>query len=853
MYRSAAVLFVIFFSISAFSTDSRVERWNYRIDRMKKIQNETLSGKVDKIIVNEITAGEIKSSEEFLNLLERYRKEDGSLKSDTKKYSLAEIEKKVKESSLPAISLYYMSDLYKTAGDIQVIAKISAEISQFAAKKFGSDIKISQAEYASMAEQYILEKGMAEFDSNLSSTTTELLNKIVYELSRTDYNSNEIDINKIIQKQIEGILTAKKFCENTSFNENYLAPVPLWEFISGQYANAEARNRSVWNFVYGGKTPLNSTAGIKDINSAEEEIFSKAKEKISDLLNNTTPGSGAAGNNPYYEIPDVKKLGVTLDEIDSYRKTLMQNVNGSENKDLISKLKGNNTGIAARGIHRIEAQFKSEEMRIDRLKKIKGDIIIYNEELFIASKNHFCTVRDEMYRYAGLSAEFIEALYSAGKTDPQKYIEFHRYRSDRYILYISFSEKLTGNTLNLSASGSEKFHSLYKGTIPKVIASGKDLLKPETIPAEIRKTLSREHLKEYASINADYRTKGSMLITGIRKNYDESVAGFSTAAALKKESLSNSEIQIGQEETDRLFSFAKKCSDSLAAMNYTGTALNRYKEEYSRISDNLKKGNKTAEFTADYFSGTVQEFNPEEIERETATRELLAKEGMEALSGSITLVQYYKRKGFPVKFTPTNEEIIIIKQNFTKFPEVVVSSWKMNGKNFRQIDINVTAELKKLQNKNAWNNKVNDTPKEVMSIDETEINVSFNPPAGWKKIPDLENDHFKKIIFESPDMKGTIEITSICDDENNLQVLAGQWPERWGFSMTEKNWGKKNNSDYIKSTAKNRYDRIMESYMIAKDGHVIILSGKTTGDMYRQLNRTLADIFRNLEISESSI
>jgi hypothetical protein len=69
--------------------------------------------------------------------------------------------------------------------------------------------------------------------------------------------------------------------------------------------------------------------------------------------------------------------------------------------------------------------------------------------------------------------------------------------------------------------------------------------------------------------------------------------------------------------------------------------------------------------------------------------------------------------------------------------------------------------------------------------------------------------------------------------------------------MTEKNWGKKNDSDYIKTVAKNRYDGIMESYIMAKNGYVIILSGKTTGDMYRQMNRTLAEIFRNMEISGS--
>jgi len=255
----------------------------------------------------------------------------------------------------------------------------------------------------------------------------------------------------------------------------------------------------------------------------------------------------------------------------------------------------------------------------------------------------------------------------------------------------------------------------------------------------------------------------------------------------------------------------------------------------------------------DSFFASVPGFSAETIDREIATRELLAKEGMETLSGSIAIVQYYKRKGYPVKFTPSTEEINSMKRTFIKSPEITVSSWRMNGKNFRQVDTNVAAELKKLVIKNAWNNNRKDSSPEVLKIYDTGDNISFTPPSGWKKIPESGNSIIPKISFESPDMKGRIEVTSICESECNLQNLAGAWPEKSGFSMIEKIWGKKDNSDYIKSTAKNSYDGVMESYMMAKKGYVIILSGRTTGDRYRNLSRTLNEIFTKLEIIESSI
>ncbi len=850
MYRSAAALLILFFSITASAVDSRVERWNTRIDNMKKIQKETAEGMFDRVILNEITGSEIKSSEEFISILNRYKREDGSLKSETKKYSIPEIEIKVKAISSPAISLYFMSDTYKKLNDRQLKENIIGNITSYASEKYNSPVIFTPTEKNEMAEQYILEKAIAECDTVINTATTGLISKVQYELSRSDYNSNETDFGRMVQKLTDGMLAERKFSDYSGFNADYISNVPQWKYFIQRQGNIEARNRALVDFVKAGGGEMENSARVKDVNTAENAIFTKARSRLYHLLKNTTPGSGAAGVNPYYEIPDLNKLSVSIDEIDRYRKTLINNINGNENADFIKKIKNNNTGIAARGINRIEAQFKSEEMRIERLKKIKGDTIIYNEEIFKASGNHFNLIRDELYRYAGLSADFIEALYSAGKTDPAKYIEFHKYRIERYIFYISFSEKLTANTITLSESGTSVISSFYKGTIPAVLNYGRDLLKPTAIPAEVRETLNREYLKNYADINADFRTKGSLLLKSIRKNYDESIAGFTRAAALNKESILNSEIQIGQDETDRLFNFAKKCSVTIESMNYTESAFNSYRDEYIKISEDLKKGDKPAGFSGadsvDSLLKVIKGFNAEKIEVETATREILAKEGLASLSGSITLVQYYKRKGIPIKFSPTVEEITLMKQIFSRSPEIIVSSWKMNGKNFRQIDVNVTAELKKLMNKNAWNRRGESLPLLILSVNETEIDVLFSPPSGWKK--NTDNGNNRKISFTSPDMKGFIEVTSINKDKQNLQDFVSAWPERHGFSIIEKNWGKKDNSDYIRVTSKNSYDGIMESYMISKNDHVIILSGKTTGEMHRYLNIILAEIFRNLEI-----
>jgi hypothetical protein len=62
---------------------------------------------------------------------------------------------------------------------------------------------------------------------------------------------------------------------------------------------------------------------------------------------------------------------------------------------------------------------------------------------------------------------------------------------------------------------------------------------------------------------------------------------------------------------------------------------------------------------------------------------MLLREGTESLSGAISLMQYYSRRGFTLKYNYISEDIKTIKEKFSLTPETAVASWKMNGKNFQ--------------------------------------------------------------------------------------------------------------------------------------------------------------------------
>lgn len=852
MYKQFAVCLISLVCISASGVDSRVERWNLRIDRLKKIQAEADKGMLDRQLLHELTASGIKSSEEFLELLARYKGEDGSLKSDSRKYTVSEIENRVKAVCGPSVSLYYLSELFRASSDNAIKQKITGDINSFIIKKYGNSIKLSNDESDDIAMEYIFEKGITDFSSIFESIRSDILSNTEYELSRRDYNSNDTDIVKLILKHTEESVVNGKLSEKIAFDEKYLQSVPQWRFFEDRVLKNEEREKAVMDFFrtkFGKETAAINGA---DILKAEKEIFGKERDRIFTQLQNPISSGGVTGGNPLYEIPDIKKLGTAIDDIDRYRKNLINNVQGSEDPEYIKKLKSNNTGIALRAVSRLEAQYRSEEARIERLKKLRGNVIIYNEEVFRSSKNHFYNTAEEVNKYAALSADFIGALYTSGKTDPAKYTELHGYRCDRYLKYIAFAERLTADMSTLPEYSTPKIQSLYRGTVPRILHAVKIFLKPDPIPAGIRESMNRDRIRDIASINSDYRTGGTLLASSIRKNYDGTCAGILRLSSIKKASVLDSEGKIGQQEVDMLYAFAAKCSEAISSMKYTETALKKYTDEFNRISDGLKRnGTKGSSTVIEPLYSMIKDFNPEQVETETATREIIAKEGMEALSGSLSLIQYYRRKGVVIKIIPSDDDIKSMKRIFTESPEVSVSSWKMNGKNFRRIDANITAELKKIQEKNAWVKPPDSNNTVSLVIEKTGMNVIFNPPAGWKKIYPDQSDGIQKLMFESPDMRGHIELTAITSSDSNIQTLAGSWPEKSGFSMIKKVPGKKGDMDYMQSTAKNRYDQIMESYIIENKGQIIILSGKTTGELYRQLNRTLAELFKNLVITGS--
>ncbi len=834
--------------------DARVERWNSRIERLNKYKSEVSGNPVYDPSAVSLFNDEIKSAEEFISVLGKYSSGDGSVKAESRKYTVQEIEAYTSEIANPVISVYYSAEMVKACSNPLLKSAVKDDINRYAESKGFPAYKKESRDAEEIAGRYILQRYISGYENFRKKAESEILGMTEYELSRTGYNSNKIDLTEMIIKSAEKVCSSPLNTE-TAFNENYLASLPEWKEHERSSDTLNSKMNAVISFAESHGTTITPEDRKKGIEHVENITFNQPGTTIIMMCENTEKAQSTGYNNPVYEIPDFRGIQKAVEEIDRYRGTLSVSVTGAEGNAFINRVKNNNRGLAERYIKQYDNLYARERQRISGLRSKNSSIIIYNEEIFNASEKHFAEIKGKLIAYADLSADYIEAVYSSGRIDPEKYIADYDIKTERKLNYASFIEKLTADSTAAGETADTPIVNTYKGSAKDLLNLTKSMYIPEQIPVNIRSTMTKEHIRSYNRINDSLRVKGTALSVSARKNYEAFLSAYAGALSSKRSGEIASETSIGQDEVDRLMSCAKKCSESAASFTYTSEALKNYLEEYNRITGDIRDGKDLSQYLEKINSGSiiplVQGFSTEKIDSETKLRDMLVREGSESLSGAIALMQYYSRRGFALKYTYTTEDIKAIKEKLVSGPEVTISSWKMNGKNYRLVDTNSTEGLKKLINRKAWH-PVADTgqkqAKEKFSPD-GKIEFAISLPDGWNRSAASEDSSAAlSLSLKSPDLQGKIILRTVKSDNDNIQLFSDEWNRTNGFTQVAKEWGKQNGSDFLMTVSKNKYNAVMESYIIRKDGYVIQVTGITDKKMQATMNRNLKDIFSSLEI-----
>ncbi len=841
-------LSIILAMTAGFGSDSRILRWEKRIDRLEKLEKNIDPAKYLPSVAEILREG-IRSSGEVADILGRYSSGDGSLKSGTKKFHVSDIEERARTIALPVIAYTYLLDTMKLVSDSDTQSMVLDQISSYAVSRGMQVIKLNSPLGSGLARGYIMELRMNAYRDFEDSCYRKVLGAAELELSKTDYNSSEQDVEKII---IDAALVQSelmiKDCPVT-FSAKYLEGVAEWRILEERMNVSADRNNAAETFALSRNIPAEDSHG-RGIEYIDRLVFTKERRAIEEMIENSTSSVSSGSSNPVYEIPDFKQLLNAIDDLDRYRESLIKRIDGTENSSFCEKVRENNNAIIEKYIARYEALYRREEARIAGIKKSSPGVIIYNEEIFAVSRNHFNEIKSMVRDYAALSSLYVERVSGRSKEAVPAFMSNMRFMAERRIEYISFVERLTKDTDSRAVTGSEKLNGIYKRGIKHAIEFVRDSIGPLTVPPEIRKNMTKDDIRELASINESLKKGGSVMADSIRKNFQNFSTASRKAIEDEKRSAAESESSIAQQETGALFNFARRCSDELALMKNTDAFLKQYNELYETIAEDIRQNGTASRYADAVNSGSIIQLvtacKPEDVEREALSREILAKEGFDSLSSAVSLYQYYSRRGTKVQYVPAEKDLAELKKCFAYAPSVKAGSWVMTGKNFRQVDRKCTETLKQMLSKSSWNqNNKNAGTAEGLKLSCPGLDIAFTNPGNWSDSR-IDCEAGSGIRLENSDGTGWIEVYAIPVEPEALADFSSDWSGKRGFSMVEKSWGKIRDADFFRTLCKDRRNHVADTRMFKKNGYVIIVCGVAPKEKSKNMSAILEKLFKGL-------
>jgi len=838
-------LFFILLPIIAYSSDAPVERWNLRVERLQKIAEE-LSHIQQSSEAEKIIADEIKSSKEFIALLNRYNLKDNSLSSDTKKYNIAEIENQVREIAPPVFSIYFSLEMLKSSQAPETKEKVKNDINQYLQSQNLPIIKKDSKVSEDLSRKYIIHTYSLKYDEIKKATIDKILSEVQYELSRSDYKTTDEDIAILIST------IAQKICEKPllsfeDFYEKNLIDIPQWQNYLQEKNHEKAKLKAAIEFANSENIKLSDAEKDRGIGQIDSAIFKTEASEIIMASESSRSNTSISHNSLEYIVPDFSNFSKALSDIDKYRKGLVVSISGLEDKQYIKKASNNFKGIAIRYISPYEKHYAKEKERINSLKK-QNKAMIYNEEIFNISEKQFLDLKEKLNRYADMSAQFSESIYNACQKDEKDIISMHESKLDYNLKTITFMSRLIEDSSNISLYAKKPI-DIFKGIYNKLRVEMAALLVIEPLSNETRSLMRKETIGNYNESNSNFRTKSSAIITSSRRCYENFETNLSKKELKDKSREKNLEANLAQEEIDRLFQSAEKLTAIFSSMTYTQESFKKYLSAYNQIYNDINSGNNIDSYLQTISSGSiislVSDFDPARIDAEKKIRTILKTEATSSLSSAIALMQYYSRMKIEIKFKWSDAEINKIKEELKSEPGIVVSSWKMNSSNYRQIDQNIAESLKKIIAKKTWDpsSEINSSQAEKFTAGEN-LEFYLQLPTGWQRANNTLKENLSLEII-SPDRDAKIIIHAQKTQES-VEEISKQWTSSMGFEPLSKEWKKEKEKDFLISASKATNGKIMGSYLIEKNGYVIIISGIASTKRYSGLNKYLKEIFNSL-------
>jgi hypothetical protein len=861
-----AVVFIIIslvFSSGFASQDRRQDWWSLHLEKTRSLRGDlAASGNADQRVLS-LLDREIRGAESILALYDKAIADGDSLVQASVNFNPDEIRSSVTSMVSPMSSLR-MIRLLVSAGEGTVKAhktvslvreKLAAMLSESFTADSGELLEmflardVSAMEWKRLGHELFLESLVKGIDAFRKKAIDDVTADIIScEAAKGKLTRGKLD--SLILERAERCLSAAGFVPESFADEAALEKCPAWRGISGRLSHDICAYKAIMKFLPDGKSI--SPARVRFYHENPAAMDSLALTPPGILSFERKDGAAASydprgGTLMIPQLPDMKRI---YDEIDSLRKRALQRIREKGDADYVRQVTAEMEKAIAANTSRCDSAFLYEEKRVEKAG-YSGDRIPNSDE-FGKARGVFRENLKLAREYRIRSGDFLRLVSDGRRRSGAELSAIHEYSLNRGTFYAGFAAGFFAEAVPLAAHGNRLHHENLMSGGARLDLLFLFLREYCGLDREASLFMNAGEIREAKGRSLEYsrRLAGSRHAIGLScARYDSDYRASQRNRAGGEDRVKSLSAQYEVEEVARAL---RDYSSTLKGFTYTGEALNRYRAEYDLRIEEARRGLMSPVMkrilAENSLAPMVSDFSPKKIRAEEAARNFCLGRFRTLSARLKSLVAWHEKSGVAVKDYPAADELAALESSSGGHPSIEVADWRMDGSNFRLVDLKAAAMIKSALEKKLWH-EPEASLTERRSLSSGGVCLSLSMPAGWSQTTRPAGGDKSGIMgsFSSADEAAFITLVKIPLENRRIDQVSRDWLSGKGSRFVKKQWAKRDSTEYFHVLARNGEKGLCECYVLEHGGCAFILQGETSRERYNLFRNRLEAVFNSME------
>ncbi len=452
--------------------------------------------------------------------------------------------------------------------------------------------------------------------------------------------------------------------------------------------------------------------------------------------------------------------------------------------------------------------------------------------------------------YTEKSHQYIVLIFNLKREPVDEITQNVSYRLERFAQYSAKLEKLYLDSYILSNRTIASLNTDIHSTTELMKNEFKYLGYNATILPDYRKSLNKEQLLESIELKKNTASRisnSSIRISHAYNTYREHSKQFDRKLAENRE---NAASVIAGTELSVLSDTVLAYYNSWKELKYSTTFLHAYRRTFNECYEQLKKGQLpenietvTAEKS---LIGLLSTDAAKKMENEHNAKVYLAKAINRDIVRFNKLKDHYRSKRTAITGAPSSKPLYAIQREITEIPEVTVSTWTMNEKNFFEIDRKAAYLLTTLYRKNKWEGRslsgdVTEQSSRKITLSGTTFSIAI--PEGWEEQHSETGSREKIYASTYDDSTFTVTVVKGVSEKEAVE----NWISENKLKKVQIGWEEYGQRLYFWNIAKSESNRVSKIYAYTHNGTTILLCGSSKKERYPFFHNRIDTVFKSID------